>query len=510
MKSKTGKAICTLVFMIIVLPCRGYCQRYSSLYLNSRFDPIVSYLVLSDQVRLQHPLFQPLTTAEILGSIDSASVTGKNHWLQLLKTDVEKFGPLNDSLSVKGKIILGAEGLAAGSLLSGKPESRIAGNLIAGYTYKGFQFFHRYRMDENYLHDTLYFGATGKLMQPVFGRTSESLLQWSNKSIRLFIGRLGHNLGLIDEPSLILSMNPFSYDQVGMAFTSSFLRFTTTFGRLEDKVSYDIRDTSINPSLSKRFLSVHRLEMSILKNLKIGLTESILFGGTDDIPMFQYLNPANLFFFSKMSDRKGYEERNSNPIIALEVLYKPLKPLTLFTQLMIDDMDVVKTLREKYPDRVGITAKAIYTDPFQGSQVSFTFTRISNWTYNSFYTWGNYTYYGKSLGYPGNGVERYCMSLDVFRFAPFIMKLNLIIESQRAQDLEAAFVAVKSEFPIGIPEKSLGIQFNATYFPKSWVNVIANVEACQVQNFENINGNQKSYLNFRLGVSFYGITEIVR
>ena len=69
--------------------------------------------------------------------------------------------------------------------------------------------------------------------------------------------------------------------------------YSTT--RFEDKYGYDSRDSILIYDWYKRFYSFHRLEISFSKRFKLGLTESMLYGGKSQVPVPSYQNPLNIF-----------------------------------------------------------------------------------------------------------------------------------------------------------------------------------------------------------------------
>jgi hypothetical protein len=278
---------------------------------------------------------------------------------------------------------------------------------------------------------------------------------------------------------------------------------------LEDINGYDIRDSVTTPYWNKRYMSVHRLELSFSQKLSLAISESVIFGGKSQAVLFQYLNPVNIFYISKLSDRKGFEEGDANVLMSLELLYKPDKKITIFTQFVLDDMDFTKKLRDQFPDRVGFSSKFVLSDPFPGTQLYIRYNRISNWTYSSFYNWGNYTFYGKSLGYPKNGVENLTLGLDVFRFSPFIINLFVKTEKEREQDLKSPFIAEKTSFPIGIAQRSLSAQVEAVWFPKSWLNASMGIESIRYNNYQHISNKTSSFLNFYFEIRFTGLYKLM-
>lgn len=492
-------------------------QGFSPYYTNSTYQKYLNYLVNSGKLKVDHPLSQPYSVEELSDSlkengfplIPNPSPLVSPGWLSLLKTDLDKrYNTPSRQDSLKGNLIIGLEAGDKNTYNKNTNTNDFFGDVFAYYSYKNFGLYSSVTADEAYKRDTMYFGTPGKLENKVISRSDESYLQWQNKNFTFFAGRISRNYGLAGESSLILSNESFSFDHLAIIFKNSFLKFTILFSRLNDIYGFDIRDTVAKYQWDKRFLAIHRFEVSLSKKIEIGFTDVILFGGKDAFPQFQYLNPVNFLFMSKMSDRKGYEEGNANALMCFDLYYRPFDNLTLFGQFLIDDVDFTKSLRAIYPDRLGYSAKVIYTDLFPASQVFLSYNRISNWTYNSFYTWGNYTFYGRSLGYPRNGSENLKLGFDSFKFYPFMLGLEILAEQYRVQDLNAPFIAVKTDFPLGIPQKSLGLKFNSTFIPNSFVSANLTTEFVSFDNYGFIKSQKQSFFNIFLTLKMQGIFKL--
>jgi len=499
-----------ILFVIsFLIPSMTFGQGYEPFLQLDRHNLYIDYLINSGRIAIQHPLNQPYRINELLDSLPAAKLKYDEHWTKLSRQDLKLFSNRHDSLPRSGRLVGGVEAGNRMNNVNNDFSNNFFGNAFLTYSYKNLGFYYRFDADEAFKNDMDYFGGTGKLEKPISARTGIAYLQWDSKFITLFAGRMQQNFGMNNEPGLLLSYNPFSYDQIGMQVTNKFLKFSSLFTRLEDIYGYDIRDTVTTHYWNKRYISVHRLEFSFSQKLNLAISESVIFGGKNQSVLFQYLNPINIFYVSKLSDRKGYEEGDANVLMSVELLYKPVKKITIFTQFLLDDMDFTKELRKHFPDRVGFSSKLIYSDPFPGSQFYLRYNRISNWTYNSFYNWGNYTFYGKSLGYPKNGVENLTIGLDVFRFSPFILRLLVKREREREQDLKSPFIAEKTSFPIGIPQKISSVQAEANWFPKAWFNAVIGIESIKYRNFQHISGKNSSFLNFYFTVRFTGLFKLM-
>jgi hypothetical protein len=503
------KSVFILSIITWVFGSSAFGQGYQPFFQLERHNLYLDYLINSGRLVISHQLNQPYRLNEILDSLPVSTSSYVGHWSGLLKKDLLLFSCRQDSLLGAGRLIAGTD---AGSRLYNVEKdfsNNFYGNAFLTYSYKNLGFYYRFDADEAFKNDKDYFGGTGKLGKPLYARTGIAYLQWDSKYVTLFVGRMSQNYGMLNEPGLLLSSNPFSYDQIGFQFNNCFINFSSSFTRLEDIYGFDIRDTITTPYWNKRYMSVHRLEISFSQKLSLAISESVIFGGKSQTILLQYLNPVNIFYISKLIDRKGYEEGDANVLMSLELLYKPVKKITIFTQFVLDDMDFTKELRDQIPDRVGFSGKFVFSDPLPGTQLYVRYNRISNWTYNSFYNWGNYTFYGKSLGYPKNGVENLTLGLDVFRFSPFIIKLFVKTEKEREQDLKSPFIAEKTSFPIEIAQKSLSAQVEAFWFPKSWLNASMGIESIRFKNYQHISNKTSSFLNFYFTIRFTGLYKLM-
>ena len=124
---------------------------------------------------------------------------------------------------------------------------------------------------------------------------------------------------------------------------------------------------------------------------------------------------------------------------------------------------------------------------------------MSNWTYNSYYTFGNNTYYGNSLGYPKNGLKKIDLSHDSFIKGSIQVTAEIFYEEEKLQDLEMHFIDIKSKHPIGVVQKRGGINIDLSYTFSNLCNVSSHIDYSAFDNYENILDNNKG------GFFIYGV-----
>ena len=499
---------CVFVLFLTFIGGKTNAQHFSPYFTIPQYENYTGYLMNGDHIKMYHYLDQPYTVDQIYDSLGSLDEKFNQQWCGILKTDLAKLHSTFNPNNKLGKLTAGITGGMRFSLIDQKPTTSFYGNISLVYTYKHIGFVFKQDYDQLYGSDTSYFKGEGKLTDKIYGRASEAYLQWSSEHLHVFLGRISRNFGMANESSLILSNNPYSYDHIGLIFENKLLKYTFIFTRLNDTYSYDIRDSLPTYSWAHRYLSFHRFDVRVSSKFEFAISESVLFGGTDQAIKFQYINPVNIFFFTKISDRSSYQDQGANAMVSFEILAKPFRKITLFSQFLIDDIDF-KQKWTKFPYRLGILGKLVYSDPFPGSQISLKYNRISNWTYNSFYTWGNYTFFERSLGYPKNGDENLTLSIDYFRLAPFQFNLDILFERQRLQNLSGPFIAQKTTFPVGISQTSYQFQLNSSWFLKTYMVVSATLGYGIFQNYQNIEGNTRNFFNLMMSIKANGLFKIL-
>lgn len=438
----------SLMLILIIGINYSYAQEYY--HDNFGLNKIISYQYFKYKKGLAFPLSQPYNTGEVIGLLKE----NKNSKLSVFADVVENEQQQLDSGYILDGIYANFEGFYNESIKK---------NISIQNSFKikisDFYFVNTIRFDEKYKSDKNFPGNTDEWY---YGRVETGYIQYRTENVDIFAGRASRNLGVSDEKSLILSDNPYSYDHIYLSWNNSLLKFSAMLARLDDIFGYDIRDSLKEEFWGTRYLSMHRLEVSPLKNLFFSLSESAIFGGKDNALKFEFVNPFNIYYLSKQNE-KGFKENNVNVNASAELLWHCNDYLSLYTQVLIDDIDFKSDNRDKYPERTGYKIKMYLNNLFENVGLTFSYNRINNWTYTSFYNWGNYTYYGKGLGYPEHGVEEYKVNISYLGNS-FFAEANFGYKNRREQNLSSNFIAVKTGFPYGTPEKYVFSELSGIYY----------------------------------------------
>ena len=466
-------------------------------YTENKYNKLLEYYINSGKIKLNHPLVQPFNADELVVKMNGSKE--KDFWSALLSEELNRFvykaadsAEVNFNASVEGDLSF---------IHSDYFTKRYALTADANLIGKNIGMSLKLKTDERYKKDDPLF--YGNKSVSVYGRAENAYLVYNTSPLKVFVGRFNSNYGFINEPSMILSSNAYSFDKVGFDLEYKFLKYTYFLTRLDDVFGGDVRADSLILRYNRRYLSMHRLDLNISDNFKFGLTEGVLFGGENQDLLFYYINPVAPFIETQQNNGGKEYHTDANLITALDFYFKPMKKVSVYTQWLIDDIDFKKSNRSKFPDRLGYTCKIFLTDYLiEGSQLAFQYNRINNWTYTSFFNFGNYTFYGKSLGYPFNSFEQYKISADYFGLKKIFFNVTAYYKRNGEQTLSNYFYALKSKFPMGIVQDIIGAEMRGDYFYSNDISAYLLVGYENCKNSGNVEGINKDQVFIDLNLSW--------
>ena len=457
----------------------------SPYYDNDFFSPVIEYCVNRETIRLPFVLQQPCQSRDLLyslaGQIKANPNSRTSRWLRLVMQDLLRFyRPLPEAAD-KGMWQLGASGFYRG-FSQQRQWTQYRAELYGSYNLPYLVLANKTVTDQAFKYDPLFYGDTGEW---IYGRVENAYALLRYKALDFFAGRINRNMGPLGEKSLIWSDNPFSYDHVGLQLSAGRFRFTMYVSRLNDMTASENGKIETT-ALCRRYMTLHRGDFHLSDRLQIGFSEAAIYGGADRNFEFFYLNPMNLFYI----DQRNQGSQMSG-LWAVDLFYKPSRASSFYLQYLIDDVVVNNEPgqddRSRYPDRMGLTAKASVADLWPpASQWSLTYTRIGNWTYISRRSWENYIYQSKGLGYPANSLETWRLDLRWFGLPPLLPQVQAGFEQRGQQSLTTWFPATRDKFPIGIVEKITYIQFSLQYFPTTHCQALFQVRHNIIENENHV------------------------
>lgn len=274
-------------------------------------------------------------------------------------------------------------------------------NLRGGFTvapfdnisvYTGFSLDEAKAKDENY---------TGKKWRGLAGGVDQSFFNYHEAKIDITVGRFASYWGI--QRSLVLS-GTNNLDGFGYTVNWRKLSLSYRLAKLD-------RLTGLTDSLifENRYFAGHRLDIHVNKQFRIGVFETIIFGGEGRTVEFNYLNPILFYHSDQLNDNV-----NDNTFVGFDFTYLPKQGIKLYGQLLIDDYQIEKkTQGDQEPNEYGIIAGAYFTDLYPSVDVRTEYVKVTNRTYNQKLDRNRYVYKNHSIGYfDKNDFDK--ASLDIF------------------------------------------------------------------------------------------------
>ena len=158
-----------------------------------------------------------------------------------------------------------------------------------------------------------------------------------------------------------------------------------------------------NDVFKKKYMATHYLSVNVLKNLNIGLFESVIFA-RDKAFEVQYLNP--LILYRTVEQMLGSPD---NVIMGMNWRWDFLNRFSLYGQVLLDEFVFSKVFARKgdpeagwWANKQGIQAGLKYIDVagLKGLDLQLEFNTVRPYTYSFRDSTANYTHYNQPLAHP--------------------------------------------------------------------------------------------------------------
>ena len=456
--------------------------------ISSTFYDFVDYQINSGKFSSKFILNQPYVYSALFDSLRANKPANwfNRRWRKWMALSKSKF------------VLQGSDFLKYDNVIFNRV--RVEGGFF--YHSKNFTIGNITTFDQDYKKDPYFAGDLSESENWLYGRINEAFLNLSFNRFDFFIGRMKRNWGPLNDYSLILSANPYSYDHALFQYTANSFRFSMMFAQLENLAAVEYKNPDSLIANCRKFLVGHRLDLVITPSLQFGFTEMATYGGPGRDVEFSFLNPAIFYYPVQRND-----QRQMDGFWAVDLFYKPAKRITLYGQFLIDDIIVNnepgQNDRARYPDRMAGLISLRAADLFaQGTNFNLTYNRVWNRTYQSKTSWENYHYRGLGLGYPCASCEEIKLDISYWGKFPLYVRNKMIWGRYGAVSLKDVFLMVKEKFPISPVKNNFIEQLELSYFLSP--SFILSSQIIYRQNPEHYTNraSDKSKFVFKVGFSY--------
>ncbi len=309
----------------------------------------------------------------------------------------EYFKPKSESINLFAIL---SEDFRSVKLSRGNGIENIRGGLSFSPS-KNLFFFSNFVLDEKKAKDPNY---TGKKWRGFAGKVENSIAVFKLNNFRIMLGRFASFWG--ERNSLLLAP---STTMDGLEYNWKYGRLTFSY-RLAQLDRTKVLHNS-NLENEDRYFAGHRLDIDFSDNFRLGIFETVVFGGIGRNVEFYYLNPIMMYHSNQLN-----KNRNDNTFLGFDFSYKPQAGIKFYGQLLIDDFQIDNEIQsDQEPNEIGYLAGAYFVDVLDLVDIKAEYSRVNNWTFNQVLDRNRYLNDGNLIGGAlGNDYDRY--SLKVMRW----------------------------------------------------------------------------------------------
>ena len=378
----------------------------------------------------------------------------------------------------------------------------------------GITLSHRFKVDTKIIDDPGFLGQVWR--DDLGGYVANAYGKFELGPFGVLLGRDKLYWGPGQSGSLILSDFAPPLDMVSFSLSLGRVTATGFFTSLDEITlarTIPFRSDSLRPgTIASRHLSGHRLDVRIARNLEVGLSETVVYGGPNRGLSPGYINPLN-FFYSEQWNLKD----DDNPMWSLDATWWPKERLQVYGQFLVDDFQFEhKSEKDKEPQEIGFLLGLHSGDPFGLANTSFSleYARVNPWTYNQKLPWNRYVFGNTLLGHPlGPDADAIYASVTKWLNDKFTGEVNYRFgrhgDTSVYSDWPVPILGPREgasfpdgSFPLGIVAKSHKVGVVARFHPLLHLDVDGFASFEKIANYRNVRDAERTDFEIGASVSF--------
>ena len=368
---------------------------------------------------------------------------------------------------------------------------RIKGGFQVG---KNFGVYNTMNFDSDLAKDPTYVGRKWRGMSAF---TEQGYMQYESSRFSVLFGRDFKHWGIGKRGTLLISDYSRPMDQLSAELRIGSVELSFFAAELDEVEG------------KRRFLSVHRADISIGNSLNIGISELLIYGGVNASPVAAFTNPALVFHGENLNDLS-----QSNTLGAIDLLWYPKRYWRLSGAILIDDIQLDnKELDDLEPNEIGLILGVQRANPFgfDGVDSWVEYVRITNRTYTTPNVEETLKHRNRPIGYfLGNDFDSWEFGASSWVKEGVKISLNLTLRRDGEGGIDVPFSTpwkdVKFEdgysepFPTGVVQELTEFRFSAEKSFSSKFRVTFDYEHITIDNFGHSKDKSESDDKFFLSL----------
>ncbi|MBI5266552.1 MAG: hypothetical protein HY851_04885 [candidate division Zixibacteria bacterium] len=344
----------------------------------------------------------------------------------------------------------------------------------------------QFYLDERKAHDPNY---AGKKWRGFAGDIDLAFVHYSSNRFDFTVGRFSSFWGV--RRSLVLGSSAH-LDGFGYTLNWGKLSISYRFAKLGDRMT----GTDTLSQWPNRYFAAHRFDVQVSDAVRVGLFESVVFGGPGRSPDVFYLNPIIFYHGTQLN-----ENVDDNTFVGVDFTYKPTNGLKLYGQLLIDDIQLDKKSRGDHePAQYGLITGLYTASGSRGFDTRTEYTRVTDWTFNQILPRNRYTDHDGPIGdASGNDYDR--LTFDLIRWLKREMSGTLRLSYLRRGEgrINAPWTSpwlnspdYHQPFPSGVVEKTASVALGVKGFATPALFAECQAGVSRVVNYNHHAGDNRT------------------
>lgn len=329
---------------------------------------------------------------------------------------------------------------------------------------------------------------------------------WGPQPVNLLISKTAQPLDLLN--------GSYNHGRISMNFI--FARLDTSRPDSLDLERYPKRSFKDN-----RYLAAHRLDIRFHRRFRLGLFETIIYGGEGRPPEIYYLNPLQFFHSAQLN-----EYVDDNTTLGFDFTFLFGKGISGYGQVLVDDFQIDnKQQGDQEPDEIGLMFGLFKTGKIGSFIPDFKaeYVRLTNRTYHQRDPRNRYLFRNKLIGHPlGPDADSVSIKARFWPSSSFYTEIEFA-SRRRGEgsiynfwdepwlDAEGKY---SEPFPTGVVEKSFLIALRAKGYLPFWRytrdHIFISIDAGwgKIYDHQNIPGITRTVSHITLALTWLGSLDV--
>lgn len=336
--------------------------------------------------------------------------------------------------------------------------------------------------------------------------TDQAFVRIRQQKWLFLLGRDFLKWGPGKDASLLISDFSRPLDQFHGQLEHTFFRFNFVLAKLDPRaITVDSLVERFHSAMANRYLIAHRFDFKLRKNLQIGLSEAVLFGGPEASVDFNFFNPF-LLFYGEVVNTTAVQ---GNILGTVDFDWFPFRGTEIYGEFLLDDVQVELTgPGDLEPDELGLLLGV--QQALGRLTLSLEYTAITNRTYNAKLGWEKFLHRNQPIGhFLGNDFDRLKCSADFWlsRRAQFYLNYEHRREGEGSvlREFDEPWMqftiaeGYAEPFPTGVVQMTNLIKLGSRWYFNRRFHLLAEAGYSDIQQFRNIRAEKEQKWNLKFG-----------